>query len=1114
MCIYAQCEEDGNCTTRLSSLNTQCTYHGYCFQGEECHSECVGGCTCLHSATCCVACRHYQDGNTCLPACSPTSLNSVHHLGYRCVSEEWCRRSGWRVDQEYLVHDQEYLVHDQEYLVHDQEYLVHDTTKFILTCQGVMGTGNYSKTCRGATITSSDPGRSLRDCQRIDGSLNITLAGGWNLTQQLEENLQQLVEVTGYIRVYGSNTLFSLNFLSNLQVIGGQELVHNKYALYMLENEKLQELWDWDQRNQSLRISRGTLFSHYNPSLCPRLLYQLANITGIGRLDDADVTTSSSEDTPPCYGEELPVIAWADKNVGTINVSWKHVYDGRDDRFVIGYYVYYRETSTTVTIFQGRDACNDKLLWERIFLEYKKQESKSVVITGLKPYTRYALYVSVYYIDAKNATRSAIVYVNTSPTNPSPVEEMKVSVAASSHLTLTWLPPAAPNGEIELYEVMYKTVLRPSLSSAFYDRNQVCGEDFERPGGVSKEPVVSHEERTSVSPLHEKVDVSQGEGFNLTQGLNLTRTQTLNHNCCACPLTHTLVSKEDRQHDIEFENYVIRHVYIKSRTVVTEVGARLKRQVPRQAFHTTPTSANDTGDVNKTQMTTANTSTTTTTTANTITTTTTTANITGLHYFTDYQISVRACQAKVENITLCSEWKNLTATTLPDKTRNNILKFVVKLETRQRRLEDQEEHLEEEVLSSGTGPSATSSSNSSSINDSINIIAINSSTSATSSSPSINVSTTRISTSPSSTTYSVNISSTSNATISNTITSNTTTSNTATSATSASPAISITTASSKTSTTSTTTISGSTLLLTWEPPLNPNGPPLAYIIQYSHSDAPQGNSELVYCVLEEEARRSGYSYLLPGLLPGTYVINMKLRSLGGDGHFTTQIIKIPGSYWYWTFLVFFLCGVMLGTCVITVVGCFRRGKRPAGPDTPHYVTHNPNYGELLGDALQEIKKQYIISIDALQIDLDHILGEGCFGIVYNGVLTEPSGSTVKVAVKALSVSASYTEVKRFLQEAVVMQKWLRWQWRLQMEWRIWQARSWCTETWQHATVCWMLTSLSRLVTLASPGTSTLTTIENRVRSSCRYDGWRRSRCIMDAIPPARTSGVTASSCGK
>nr|XP_053643349.1 insulin-like growth factor 1 receptor [Cherax quadricarinatus] len=136
MCIYAQCEEDGNCTTRLSSLNTQCTYHGYCFQGEECHSECVGGCTCLHSATCCVACRHYQDGNTCLPACSPTSLNSVHHLGYRCVSEEWCRRSGWRVDQEYLVHDQEYLVHDQEYLVHDQEYLVHDTTKFILTCQG------------------------------------------------------------------------------------------------------------------------------------------------------------------------------------------------------------------------------------------------------------------------------------------------------------------------------------------------------------------------------------------------------------------------------------------------------------------------------------------------------------------------------------------------------------------------------------------------------------------------------------------------------------------------------------------------------------------------------------------------------------------------------------------------------------------------------------------------------------------------------------------------------------------------------------------------------------------------------------------------------------------
>lgn len=46
--------------------------------------------------------------------------------------------------------------------------------------------------------------------------------------QQLEENLGQLESVTGYLKVYGSDTLFSLNFLSSLEVIGGEELVHGR----------------------------------------------------------------------------------------------------------------------------------------------------------------------------------------------------------------------------------------------------------------------------------------------------------------------------------------------------------------------------------------------------------------------------------------------------------------------------------------------------------------------------------------------------------------------------------------------------------------------------------------------------------------------------------------------------------------------------------------------------------------------------------------------------------------------------------------------------------------------------------------------------------------------
>lgn len=49
-----------------------------------------------------------------------------------------------------------------------------------------------------------------------------------NLMQQLEENLGQLRVVTGYLKVYSCDTLFSLSFLSSLEKIGGEDLVHDR----------------------------------------------------------------------------------------------------------------------------------------------------------------------------------------------------------------------------------------------------------------------------------------------------------------------------------------------------------------------------------------------------------------------------------------------------------------------------------------------------------------------------------------------------------------------------------------------------------------------------------------------------------------------------------------------------------------------------------------------------------------------------------------------------------------------------------------------------------------------------------------------------------------------
>ena len=71
-----------------------------------------------------------------------------------------------------------------------------------------------------------------------------------------------------------------------------------RYALYVLDNEKLQELWDWDHRNSSLKITNGMLFFEHNPSLCRKLINGLASRAEV-TLDDR-IHVSPAEDTAPC----------------------------------------------------------------------------------------------------------------------------------------------------------------------------------------------------------------------------------------------------------------------------------------------------------------------------------------------------------------------------------------------------------------------------------------------------------------------------------------------------------------------------------------------------------------------------------------------------------------------------------------------------------------------------------------------------------------------------------------------------------------------------------------------------------------------------------------------
>lgn len=136
---------------------------------------------------------------------------------------------------------------------------------------------------------------SVIQIQTIRLILNV-IAG--NIVNELEKNLNMIEEIYGYLKVVRSFPLISLNFLKNLRVIHGNTLESDKYAFVVLDNQNLQELWDW--KGRSLAIKRGKLFFHFNPKLCMSVIDQLQNITNLPNYTEHEVASSSNGDKTAC----------------------------------------------------------------------------------------------------------------------------------------------------------------------------------------------------------------------------------------------------------------------------------------------------------------------------------------------------------------------------------------------------------------------------------------------------------------------------------------------------------------------------------------------------------------------------------------------------------------------------------------------------------------------------------------------------------------------------------------------------------------------------------------------------------------------------------------------
>ncbi|CAH1796561.1 unnamed protein product [Owenia fusiformis] len=521
-----------------SSCGTQgCFYDSNTNRKTCCSKDCRGGCT-GPLARQCKACVKFIHQGVCVPRCPPHTLI---YRDRRCISKEECK------DPYLRGHDKKrnfkiFKNEKEEGLCLPEcpsGYM--DDPKDSHKC--VACKSSCPKVCQASWITSVSSAEKLKGCTIINGSLElqITSEGGGSMGSELEKSLGKIERVTHYVKIIRSYALMSLSFLKSLKQIDGVSLENeeNGYALYLLDNENLQEIWDIET-HPKLEIKHGKVFFHSNRKLCHSKILTFLNDSVImdprvkKSHDTNDISDKSNGDQNTCSVTQLIVNVSRVAN-STAILEW-NAFDPPDSRELLSYGVFYREAPfKNISRYSGRDACGSEV-WNIKDQEVTQGNNIVFLLVELKPWTQYALYVKTYSIrSATNGAISDIIYFTTKPDTPSSPQNLDVH-SRQRELKLTWEKPERPNGNVTTYKIYY---VKRRINKAEYDLRNYC-ENKLRP----------------TKPDQDDEEVIEGEETNKTM---------IDENCCSCEPDEKTEKRdkadEDRAMRINLENYIHDQVY-------------------------------------------------------------------------------------------------------------------------------------------------------------------------------------------------------------------------------------------------------------------------------------------------------------------------------------------------------------------------------------------------------------------------------------------------------------------------------------------------------------------------------------------------------------------------
>lgn len=451
--------------------------------GRCCDPSCLGGCT--GSTNNCTVCRNVIIDTECKNHCPN---DTYEFMNRRCVSEEQCR--GMKKPRETLGSNVKsfpfkpfngtcVMECPAGYMESDEN----DKNDKNLSCRKCEGP--CLKECAGANVDNIASAQKLRGCTHIAGSLEIQIRGGKNIVKELEDNLSTIEEIDGYLKVIRSFPLISLNFLKNLRVIRGKTLENNRYSLAVLDNQNLQELWDWSTHPNLTILSGGEgpprVFFHFNPKLCMYKINMLRDKAKLVNITEYDVAINSNGDKVACNVTELKTRVTKKTSRGAI-IEWEP-FVHHDYRSLLGYVVYFIEAPyQNVTVYDGRDACGgDGWRVEDVSAESSTSQSHNDtqqplahILTLLKPYTQYAYYVKTYTIATEESgAQSKVMYFTTLPDAPSPPRALSIWSNSSNELVMSWFPPLHENGNLTHYRIVGRWEPDDPI---FIDQRNYCDE--------------------------------------------------------------------------------------------------------------------------------------------------------------------------------------------------------------------------------------------------------------------------------------------------------------------------------------------------------------------------------------------------------------------------------------------------------------------------------------------------------------------------------------------------------------------------------------------------------------------------------------------------------------